>query len=605
MTSRAARLLEESCARLRGQEASARRATGRYYTPLELVEDVLSRSLRRTLRERFRLLRASHGSRAPLTPAFWREWQEAVLALRIVDPACGGGAFLVGAHRVLAAALRAAESRGGRAWEPAEVVRGCLFGVDEDAGAIALCARALGSLAGCPDAPANLRVGNSVVSDADLLPAALDWNAAFPAVLASGGFDLVVGNPPYVRQEQLSEWKPYFERRYRVYHGAADLYAFFCECGFELLRPGGRLAFVVAGKWLRASYGERLRGFLAEHSWVEEVLELGADGEHFPGAEVAPCVLVTRCPGDEPAPAVTHAQASGGRRAHIDRTGLGAAPWQLDPPEEQALLARIRERGVRLEDFTGVRPRYGIKTGYNRAFLVDQETRDRLVAADPRSAERLVRCVRGQDIGRWRAGWGGQWLIFFRRGVAIDDYPALRAHLEPHRARLEPGSGRKAGAHAWYEVQDPVEYWELFEQPKILYQEIQTHPRYALDREGLYGNNKTFALPTDDLWVLGVLNSPLVWWFHWRTLTHMIGDTLSPAAFKLRELPIAEPAPALRREACERVAELVEGPEEGRARVLELEIARCVEEAYGLSEEELRLIWESAPPRMPAGAPAT
>lgn len=596
MTTEAARVLDEAFARVRGQNSEARRAAGRFYTPAELVEEVLERSLVRALRERFEVMRAAHDL---ASVSFWTEWQASVLALRIVDPACGGGAFLIGAFRVLYAAVRASQQRGAPACSPARVVEECLFGVDEDAEALALCRRALAALGGS----ANLRAGNSVVADSELTADAIDWDSAFPGV--TSGFDLVVGNPPYVRQERLGPWKAYFGRHYAVYHGAADLYAYFCERGARLLRPGGRLAFVVAAKWLRASYGERLRTFLAQESWIEEVLEVEASHDLFGGAEVATCVLVTRRPLADATPAATHVQVAAGPRSRIGTGHLGAAPWQLEPPEEQALLARLVERGVRLEDFTGVRPRYGIKTGYNRAFVIDTRARDALVLADPRSSERLVRCVRGQDIGRWRAEWADQWLIFFRRDTPLGDYPALRAHLEPHRERLEPGGGRKPGNHAWYEVQDPVDYWQLFEQPKILYQEIQTHPRYALDREGLYGNNKTFLLPTDDLYVLGVLNSPLVWWYHWRTLTHMIGDTLSPAAFKLRELPIAEPTPALRREVEERVAELVEHPGTQRARVLEFEIARHVETAYALTEGERRMIWKSAPPRMPAGPPTT
>jgi hypothetical protein len=161
-------------------------------------------------------------------------------------------------------------------------------------------------------------------------------------------------------------------------------------------------------------------------------------------------------------------------------------------------------------------------------------------------------------------------MIFARRGIDIDAFPSVRAHLEGFRERLEPKPpgwdrvkdgewpGRKPGKYAWHEIQDSVDYWRAFEQPKIVYQEIQFHPQYGFSDGPLYGNNKVFLLPTADQYLLGVLNSPLLWWHNWRYLPHMKDEALNPAGFRMETLPIAEPTLAIRTEIEERASAAIE-----------------------------------------------
>jgi hypothetical protein len=201
-----------------------------------------------------------------------------------------------------------------------------------------------------------------------------------------------------------------------------------------------------------------------------------------------------------------------------------------------------------------VAPQYGIKTGLNEAFLIDTATRDKLVAQDARANDIIKPYLRGQDVGRWCASWQDLWMIFARRGIDIDAYPSVKAHLSTFRTRLEPRPsdwkppapgqkwpGRKEGTYAWYELQDAIDYWQDFAKPKIVYQVIQFHARYCLDRDGRLSNDKTFFLPTADPWLIAVLNSPLMWWHNWRYLTHLKDEALSPMGYRLEVLSIAAP----------------------------------------------------------------
>ncbi len=363
---------------------------------------------------------------------------------------------------------------------------------------------------------------------------------------------------------------------------------------------------------------------------------------------------------------------------------LAPAGWTLEPPGVQALMEKLRANGVPLANYTDVKPYYGVKTGCNEAFIVDQATKERLCREDPRSAELLRKYLRGQDIARWAPEWAGLWMIFSRRGINIEQYPASLAHLTSFRSSLEPKPhdfvgetwpGRKPGTYKWFEIQDAVAYHELFDRPKLVYQVIQFHPAFAVETDGLLLNDKGFLLPTTDQWLIAALNSPAMWWHNWRYLVHMKDEALNPAGDKLVHVPIPRPSGrqaevassnvheivALTRQVAEATAGVVDvlrvefgvetpgqalsdfagldseafvqnvrkrRPKKGspltpaglkalrglyeaevpsilekRARILQLEraLASAVHEAYGLTAEDLALMRETQPPRVPPG----
>jgi hypothetical protein len=250
----------------------------------------------------------------------------------------------------------------------------------------------------------------------------------------------------------------------------------------------------------------------------------------------------------------------------VPQKRLGEEPWSLEPAAVEALYNKIRTAGTPLVEFAGVKPYYGIKTGYNGAFFLDEERRHALVREDPKSVEIIRKCLRGHDIDRWSVGWSGTWLICARHGIDIDAYPAIKRHLATFKTGLMPKPsdstlpnwpGRKSGSYEWYELQDPVEYWDLFDKAKIVYQVIQFHPCFALDASGLLLNDKGFFIPTSDFWLLAVLNSTLMWWHNWRYLGHMKDEALNPAGVKMEQLPIASPDSEGREAAEEYVPALV------------------------------------------------
>ena len=321
-----------------------------------------------------------------------------------------------------------------------------------------------------------------------------------------GGFDVVVGNPPYVRQEWLTPFKTHFEQSYRAYHGMADLYVYFFERGLQLLKPGGRLSFVVTNKWMKAGYGEPLRRLLSESSWVESVVDFGHAKQIFEDADVFPSIFVVRRPTDAVKPKTARLCTIPREQLRVDDlsrqitaegvalpvTQLGADVWQLEAGGVTSLMAKISRSGKSLSKFTGVKPIYGVKTGCNDAFLIDSMTRDELMRQHPLSEEVLRPYLRGQDVDRWYPEWAGLWMILCRKGFDLEKYPAIKAHLLQFREQLEPKpkdwtgtwKGRASGNHEWFELQTPVANLAAFSRPKIVYQEIQFHSCYAFDDAG-------------------------------------------------------------------------------------------------------------------------
>lgn len=594
-----------------------RKKEGAFYTPSFITRYIAGQAIGGVLAERFERLRQAHIEKATGTATqalvdpnayevaklnapkraalidFWETWQEELKGVRIVDPACGSGAFLIEAFEQMYAAFRASndrleELRGHRTLFDLDrqILQTNLYGVDLNEEAIEICRLSLWIKTAQRGKPLTsldhtIRVGNSVIDNPEVHKRAFDWQDKFPEVFKHGGFDVVLGNPPYVRQEWISPYKAHFQRVYRSYHGTADLYVYFYELGLRLLRPGGRLSYVVTNKWMRSGYGEPLRRLFAEEAWVESVVDFGHAKQIFEDADVFPSIIVARRPNADPPPSTTRVCAIpreqlrindlaiqiASEGTEVDRAQLGSASWSLAAQGDSALLAKLIKRGKPLAALAGAKPFYGVKTGLNDAFLIDTATKTRLIREDPRSGEIIKPYLRGQDIKRWVPEWAGLWMIFARRGIDIESFPAVKRHLEGFRERLEPKpknwkgatwEGRKPGSYRWYEVQDPVDYWPLFAESKLVYQDITWRPSFCIDTKGTFVNNTIYFIPTADLWVLAVLNSAVGWWYAWRMAQHGKDEALRYFNTFVEQFPIPEPT-ELQRTTCDvAVARLID-----------------------------------------------
>ena len=544
--------IEAMRAQAQGQDppkTTKRKRDGVVYTPPFVTRFIVEETIGKTLSERFAAVRDAHGvvetkSEKGITynwmpdveHAVWLDYRQELRGLTVVDPACGSGAFLIAAFDYLAAEYKRVAERlaaFGEAVDASEVDReilaGNLHGVDLNPEPVEITKLALwlktakrGKL--LQDLEQSIRCGNSLIADKSEHGRAFDWQAEFPEIFAQGGFDIVLGNPPYVRMETIKPFKPYLEKHYAAAADRADLYAYFYEKGFKLLRPGGRLGYVSSSTFFRTGSGENLRHFLRTLAEIETVVDFG-DLQIFEGVTTYPAIVTMRR-----APSANEDGQEGELRFLNIRAGvsddlartfrseaqtmprarLGDGSWQLEEDKLAALRAKIKAGRKTLGVVYGP-PLYGIKTGLNEAFIVSRERRDELVARDVRSAELLVPFLRGENIKRWRVESEDLFLINIPKGkVKIDDYPAIRDDLLPFKPALEA----RATKQEWFELQQAqLAYQPRFLTPKISYGHFAQNRIFAFDKTGFFSNDKSYFIPDADYGLLAYLNSRLAWFF--------------------------------------------------------------------------------------------
>ena len=269
--------------------------------------------------------------------------------------------------------------------------------------------------------------------------------------------------------------------------------------------------------------------------------------------------------------------------------------WVLEDPSMIRLFDRIMDTGKPLGEHVDDRIYMGVKTGFNKAFVLDQEKRDDLVAEDPNSADIIKPWLRGKDIRRWTVDSEGLYILFMNRGVEIEKYPAVEEHLSWYRDDLE----RRATAHLhpWYELQQPQEgFYREFERPKIIWPDITREMRFALDRNGSYLDMTGFTVPGESAWLLAFMNSALSEFILCQITSSLRGGFLRPKRQYMTQLPIVVPAITTQAELQVLVGQVCDGTQlEKQMHTIENEIDAIVFDIYRVraSERKLVLDWVS------------
>ncbi|MGL4944578.1 MAG: Eco57I restriction-modification methylase domain-containing protein, partial [Thermoguttaceae bacterium] len=639
------------------EKPEVRKAGGVYYTPQYIVDYIIAE----TVGEKF----------------------DANRSVTVLDPACGSGSFLVGAYTFLLNSHLAFYTneknlkkslKSGLIYESRQetyllsieekqrILLASIFGVDIDPIAVEVTKLSLylkllenetdesaglllrhSTLKMLPNLDANIRCGNSLIGsdfyrdkemplfgDNEIRRInAFDWHKEFPAIFKSGGFDCVIGNPPYVRQETLDNaTKEYFQTHYSVYHGAADLYAYFIEKGIGLLKPNGKYGIIVANKWLRANYGEPLRKWLKK--W--NLLEIVDFGDLPVFGKVTAYPLVFR---------VEKAVASGNKliasqvqsldfaklaehiedkRQLIDTATLDDSGWQLRDEREKKLFDKLIAVGVSLKEYVGGKVYYGIKTGLNEAFVIDAATRKRLIKEDKRSEEIIKPFLAGRDIKRYAPLETEKFLILFPKGFTnehgnkprsgwnwlCENYSAIANHLEPFKKR---GQVRQDQGDYWWELR-ACDYYGSFEQPKIVFPDIALRMQATYDVGDMYSVNTSYIIPQDDKYLLALLNSAIVQFVFVNITSQIRGGYSRFLRQYVERLPIYRIDENSKRDRAHRdklvslVEQMLSAQEKllaaisdtdrkthtQRIEILDQQIDAIVYELYELTDEEIRIV---------------
>jgi hypothetical protein len=455
--------------------------------------------------------------------------------------------------------------------------------------------------------------------------------AAAPCLPPGAGFDVVIGNPPYVRQEMLGTLKQYFRDHYETYHAIADLYVYFIERGVSLLRQGGIFSYIVANKWLRANYAEPLRRWMKQQG-VEELVDFG-DLPVFQTATTYPCLIrISRGVPKKCFQAVSMTtldvpdlcQHVAAHRFPVRLDRVDDSGWALVTGEAQRLLEKLQRDNISLHEYVNGEIYRGLITGLNKAFVLDRPMRDQLIAEDPKSADIIKPFVAGKDVKRYQRPQAELFLILIPKGWTVEHsgtakhpwkwlqhtYPAVARHLEPYHT---PAEKRCDKGDYWWELR-ACDYYEKFEKPKVIYPNICKKPEFTFDESGLYTNQKCFIIPVSDTYLLGVLNSSLVRFLFRCVLPKLRGGFYEPSLVYFSKFPVcavdsSQPAHSACRD---QIMELVErmlslhkqlaaAKTAHDKTVLQRQIAstdrqidQLVYELYGLTDEEIKIVEEGS-----------
>ncbi|MBV5341959.1 MAG: class I SAM-dependent DNA methyltransferase [Deltaproteobacteria bacterium] len=467
---------------------------------------------------------------------------------------------------------------------------------------------------------------------------AFEWRFEFPEVLDEEGefvgFDAIIGNPPYIRQEAIKEQKPAFVEMFGSFFcGTADIYTYFYKTGLNLLKTGSTLCYIAPNKFMRAGYGKNTRELLTTQATPLMVLDFG-DLPIFDEATTYPSiVMVEKLPilsgagspriskkgGDKPSQHssdfFTATFTNTKQLECFDETlaaigftmpvaALRSEGWTLERPDVLALMKKLRTVGKPLSEYVGKKFFYGIKTGLNEAFVIDEATKDRLIAETPNCAEIIKPWLRGRDIQKWKDKWAGQYLIAIdsssnktwpwskeeneeiARSLFEREYSSVHRHLSQWENKLRK---RDDQGRFWWELRSCI-YWDEFDKPKIVYQEIATFQSFCYVDQGLICNNKCFLIPEKNDFFLALLNSKLFWWYLGNLTSGLVGGARAMQMPYMEQLPISPATNDQKAPIVERVQKILAAPDSPDVLQLEAEIDNLAYQLYGLTAEEITLV---------------
>ena len=367
---------------------------------------------------------------------------------------------------------------------------------------------------------------------------AFEWRIEFPEVLDEEGnfqgFDCIIGNPPYIQLQKMGTDADALQKmNYDTYERTGDIYCLFYEMGMKLLKPGALLSFITSNKWMRAAYGKTLREHLSSNYNPTLLIDF-ANNKIFDSATVLVNILsLEKCNnhGHTLSCSVEDgfdvSKLSDYVQTHAVTSHFSSAEsWSILSDIERSIKAKIQAVGIPLKDWD-IQINYGIKTGFNDAFIIDSAKRAEILNAcqskeeHDRTAELIRPILRGRDIRRYAYEWAEQYIIatFPSRQYNIDDYPAIKEYLlsfgierleqtgKEYIIKGEEVKARKKTNNKWFETQDSISYWDEFSKPKIVWGNLNTNGSYALAPENMFINAPACMIVPGSQYLLAMLNS--------------------------------------------------------------------------------------------------
>jgi len=429
-----------------------------------------------------------------------------------------------------------------------------------------------------------------------------EWRFEFPEVLNDEGdflgFDVVIGNPPYIRQESLAFFKNYLSMNFEVFIGTGDILIYFFELGIKILKQKGKLTLIASNKFMKSNYGKTLRAYLINYD-LENVIDFG-ELPVFDEAATFPAIYFLNKGKSKNHVGFAQVETLNFNSlpellneitVQLPESSFKGDKWNLTDHNSMEIMEKMMRRGETLGDYVGNKIYRGLLTGYNEAFVIDEKKKNELTGEDPKSAEIIFPFALGDDIRKYEIRNKNRYIILSKIGININEFPVILRHLSKYQERLEK---RWDKGDYWWELRS-CSYYDEFEKPKILFPDIAKESRWAFTSEPLIIANTAYMIPLDDRYLLGLMNSKLIYFFYSK-IAAVLGDAKKGGRLRwifqdVKKIPIASSTDkTVFIEIVNKILAIKNKRPQEDITDLENQLDQLVYQLYGLTEEEIAIV---------------
>ncbi|WP_458404459.1 Eco57I restriction-modification methylase domain-containing protein [Methanobrevibacter sp.] len=489
------------------------------------------------------------------------ELDEALHNIKIIDIACGSGAFLNKAvdilfeiHKAFHDSKYAKDNTLNKYFDSLDsrkqIIQNNIYGVDVNEESVEITKLSLflklatttGIIHGfkLPNLDKNIKCGNSIIySDEYAGDKSFNWESEFKDMLDNGGFDIVIGNPPYVRQELISKYKPYLNDNYETYKGTADLYVYFIEKGLKLLKKNGIYSVICSSKFTKTGYGKLLRKFIITNYDIN-LFEDYSTSQLFSDATTYPCIIkITNNKTEDNEIFVD-------RKYFMKQNRLTENAWVFKSEKILKIKDKLDSHD-RIKDNPQIKINRGFSTGCNDAFVINNEKKEQLIAEDPNNSKYLKPVLRGKDLKKWEINYEGLYLIYSPWNIEIDNLNSLKKHLDSYYEPLSTRAEVKQNRYPWYCLSRyNANAYDDFEKPKLVYSRMVKNFFTVYDEKGYFLLDSAFIITSIDnnkqylKGVSAILSSKVIDFYISLIVDVLRGSTYAIKKIYIEQIPLPE-----------------------------------------------------------------
>jgi hypothetical protein len=419
------------------------------------------------------------------------------------------------------------------------------------------------------------------------------------------GFDVVIGNPPYFSLSTLPNdvQNHFINSNLRTFAKGSDIYCLFYELAINIVSEKSKICFITSNRFCFTNYGIDLRKYLSEKNIIEMINF--NDVNVFENANVGSLIMILEkdissnreirlLDFKEDSLLKPVNELMNEKSKFLNKSFFGENQWNFDDNDLQKLKIKIESKGVSFSKWKDIATNRGVTTGANKIFIIDTPTKEKICNEDPASIELIKPILRGRDIKRYNLNWSGDWIIFTKRGVDIEIYPAIKNYLLPFKKDLEPGIGRKVGKYKWFEIQDITAFYTEFDKKKLIWTRLSNINGFSISENKEFClDSASFAVTNDAEYLSAILNSKVVL-FYFKLGSVIWGkDGIKWFGNYFDNIPIPvipgdEQQPFIK--LVEEILELKKENSSADTTDLETQIDQLVYKLYELTEDEIKIV---------------